>query len=359
MGYIATLYISPLYTFGEQKMEHHAEHPVFGKCQVTGVKEYVQRALPEFCQRLGLNSTTSKTLESLGCASLQAAAAMIETSCMLGEVAPLKESREFWLKLGQVLVGHGSMLVGEDYLQAAMNHLQSGGNVLLIQNHRSGADTLLMEALVNQYFGYDATADWAYMSGHAVNLFLLPLMFTAAVRRFQIFSAKYQSTGLPGMADATTMGIQNVKALTSLSRYCRQGGKLVGLYPEGGRGETCMKRGESKTSCIFKLMAHNSTSLLILPTYVDGSASILPVVRGSNEYNEVFMHARVGTGTLSIGKPIPWEALEQAAKEMSDRLNQPCEQSICDAGLALVAQLAPNAEQRGPYETIRFSRPPA
>ena len=323
-------------------------------CQVAEVEEYVQTALPEFCQRLRLDAATTDSLKSLGLASLRAATAIIETSCNSGEVAPLQEARQFWLKLCEVLVSDDSRLIGEHHLQTAKNHMQEGGNVLLIQNHRSGADTLLLEAMVNRHFGYDITADWAYMSGHAVNLFLLPLMFTAAVRRFQIFSAKYQSTGLPGMATAQAMSIQNTKALTSLSKYCREGGKLVGLYPEGGRGETCMKRGESKTSCIFKLMARSNRPLLILPTYVDGSPSILPVVRGNNEYNEVFVHARIGTGALSIGTPMAWADLEEIAHAISSRFNQSPEQSICDAGLALVAQLAPNEEQRGPYSTVCF-----
>jgi len=340
--------------------------PQFGVGQIDGVETYVTGAIAEFCIRSGIDSQIGRLTE-LAVESLRAAAPLMRTSLMAGSVLPVPAVRRFWLAVGDVLVSRESTLEGEEHLRTAMRYLDSGGNVVIIQNHRSGSDNLVMEMLVNRFFGNrDIAANWSYMAGHAVNLYLIPLMFTAALHRFQIFSAKYHSLGLPGIATERDINAQNLRALTALRRHATQGSQVVVYYPEGGRGDNGMKLGEPKTVCIPTLLSGKGMPpLLVLPTYVHDTVRILPPVRGQNEFNEVFAHAQHGTARITFGQPVKWEALQPSLVQLEAaqaRLVDPDMRRIgtlayqrhaCDAMLSLVAGLGPVAE-RGPYADDAF-----
>jgi 1-acyl-sn-glycerol-3-phosphate acyltransferase len=321
--------------------------PHFGVGEVDSVERYVKEAIPRFCDRIGLMNDF-KTLMDLCIASCRACAKIMPSVLTNGMVEPIPEARTFWRYVGDLLLDKESEILGAHHLDAAMAHLRNGGNVLMVQNHRSGADTLVWETIAARYYGYDVAQDWAYMSGHAVNLFMVPFMFTAAMRRFQIFSVKYQSIGLDGIADEHQMKGQNLRALRALSKYARTGGKLIGLYPEGGRGEQAMKAGEPQTMCVGLAIGKANPNLMLLPTYVDGAINVLPVSRNPNEYNEIFVNAQRGKASLTIGEPVMWSKLLShplvgAAESDQERT------ALCNQVLSRVAALAPDEGQMGPH----------
>jgi 1-acyl-sn-glycerol-3-phosphate acyltransferase len=338
--------------------------PCFEVGQTAGVRDYVVEAMALLCERLNLGNDQSHMLQGLALASLEAAMNVMQTSLNAGLVESHPVARKFWNELGDVLVNDDSAIQGVEHLISAIYTLRQGFNVLLVQNHRSGADILLMETLIRRRLGKDIASDWAYMAGHAVNLYAIPLMVSLATRRFQIFSAKYRSTGLVGNTDAD-MARQNTRSLMSLRKYCFNGGRIVVLYPEGGRGDDSMKMGEPRTVCIPQIMRRGSKrKLYILPTYVNGTANILPTVRSKNEFNEIFVNAQRGTASLSLGQLVNWDHIQpddsQVAQlaqtyQQQDRLEgnvaneRAYSRIMVDTMLGLVAQLAPNDHERGPY----------
>ncbi len=193
------------------------EIPKFGVGETQGVHEYVERATPALCARLGVPEPQAGELLRLALQSVDAASSLMTQNLTAGMVESIPEARNFWNEIGEVMVSVESQIYGLENLRTAIAEMERGRNVLLIQNHRSGADTMVMEILVNRALGRDIVTRWAYMSGHAVNLYLIPLMFTLAMRRFQIFSAKYRSAGLVGNSDAA-MARQNNRALLALRR---------------------------------------------------------------------------------------------------------------------------------------------
>ena len=336
--------------------------PTFGIGETTGVREYVEQATLALCGRLGVSQQQEEEILRLALESIDASISLMVTSLTAGMVEATPQARAFWNAIGEIMVSEDSKLVGLENLVAALEEMKKGKNILVIQNHRSGADTMVMEILVNRALGTDVVTKWAYMSGHAVNLYLIPLMFTLAMRRFQIFSVKYRSGGLIGSSDAA-MARQNTRAMMALRRYCATGGKLIAFYPEGGRGETGMKLGEPRTVCVPQIMHRASDrGLVILPTYVDGATNVLPVHRGDNEYNEIFVHAQRGTATLTVGHPVSWEDIQPSDEVVrgipdsyrnGDMGNEPDDaiykSLVVDTMLGLVANLAPNDQKRGPY----------
>lgn len=342
--------------------------PVFGIGQVEGVHDYVREEIPRFCKRLGLCGTQEILLSTLVEESYHAAVSLMNTSLSSGMVEPTKTGRALYNFMSDMLVcpNDSRILSGHKNLETAMTFLTNGGNVLLVQNHRSGADSVITEYLLRKLYGKDIAADWAYMAGHAVNLCLIPLMFFAsALRRFQIFSVKYKSMGITG-ADDRSMVEQNLRALRSLQDYVSPGGKLVVLYPEGGRGDNHVISGQGRTMKIPELMhAKSSVGLMILPTYMHGATSILPVARIVNEYNEILMRAQRGSGQLSIGTPVMWNDIQPQTLAVTTMAQQLMEEHTCrtqteanshakktilvNTVMGLIAALAPNDHERGPY----------
>jgi len=197
---------------------------------------------------------------------------------------------------------------------------------------------LAMETLLRRALGHDGCVDWSYMSGHVINLYLIPLMFGAAFLRFQIFSMKYQSTGVAGL-DAQGMKQQNIRAMKALRRHTVKGGTLTVYYPEGGRGTGGMMKGEARTSCILHNIANSGKPLIILPTNIANSEQLLPQARGLNEFNEIIQNMRPGTAHLSIGAPVTWGELLDASSGSGD-----ADRYMCDALLSLVGRLGQPTE---------------
>ncbi|MFA5048174.1 MAG: 1-acyl-sn-glycerol-3-phosphate acyltransferase [Patescibacteria group bacterium] len=298
------------------------EVPNFQPGEVTPVIAYAEQALGRLAERIRLSADDATTFERLFMRSMIANAARIESSINAPYVPALTESRELLDFLGTIIVGEESRLIGADNLRSALAFMTTGGNVLLVQNHTSGADTLVMDRLVNDEFS-GVAKDWLYMSGHAVNLFLLPLTITGALHRIQIFSTKYCVQA--DEAVRSSMRTHNARSLATIAPIIMDGGKLIGLYPEGGRGEGALLPGEPRTMKIPQLMASVSPKgLMVLPTYVRDATSILPVVRGDNEFNEVLEHLRRGNASIEFGPGVMWSDIQPGPTELQGFINGRC-----------------------------------
>lgn len=316
--------------------------PKFAVGQKVGVRTYVEEALDRLQLRV---PEATDAFRKLVLGSLDACADIMEASLTMGMVEQVQIARELWNMTGDIFVSKDSELVGENNLKQALRFMADGGNVIVVQNHRSGADTVCFEAMVNRTLRTgDVCKNWAYMSGHAVNLFLIPLVFTAALRRFQIFSAKYLSMGGTGM-DNATMGQQNMRALLALRQHMGSGGKLLCYYPEGGRGDDGMKKGEPKTSCIPRIVGKASKrGLLILPTYVHGAVNILAPNRGPNEYNEFLEIIQRGQVSIRIGRPVYWNEISQSCSNQAAGDDNHWNELVNDTVLGLVSELGGDDE---------------
>jgi 1-acyl-sn-glycerol-3-phosphate acyltransferase len=313
--------------------------PAFGVGQTSEPLAYLHTNLPPLGMRLGLDGFALGEFVGTGITSAEACIPLMSQDALLqGVVEAVPEARAFWNLVGAIAVSQDSTVSGIEHFIEAQRLKQEGFNVVLVQNHRSGADTLIMETLLHRTLKHDVCADWSYMAGHVVNLYLIPLMFVAAFRRFQIFSMKYQSTGVAGL-DAQGMKQQNIRAMRALRRHTAGGGTFTTYYPEGGRGTGGMMKGEAQTSCILHNIANSGKPLIILPTNIANSEQLLPQARGPNEFNEVIQNMSLGTAHLSIGAPVTWGELLDASSGSDDT-----DQYMCDTLLSLVAQLGPTAE---------------
>lgn len=305
--------------------------PVFAAGETEPVIRYARESLPLMADRLGLSPADKARLCELFMAALTANAARMDTVLNAPFVEPLPESRELVTLLGNLLVGDVDHS-GLEHVGAALEFMAQGGNVLFVSNHTSGADTLVLDHVVNTAFP-KATYPWLWMAGHVVNLYLLPLAICGGLHRIQIFSSKYSAAAAPEIQ--RDMRTRNVQALMSIAPLVMQGGACIGLYPEGGRGNGGLLAGDPKTVKIPELMATASPAgLMILPSYVEAT-DILPVVRGENEFNEFLAYGRRGSATLRFGAPVAWDNLQPTREEVQEYLDHNPLQCAGRADLAL------------------------
>lgn len=323
--------------------------------QIDEARRHVLRELPGLRQRLGLREQEGHELETLFMRALDVNAARMEACQSMGFVAPLPESRALLDFLGRALVHPQSRLVHPEHMQEALQWMRRGGNVLMVQNHTSGADPVVWDHLVNREFDHVAR-HFGYMAGHVVSMYLIPLTICAGFGRFQIFASKYKKLAEEFGITEHDMTMQNFRALRELETFVAQGGRLIGFYPEGGRGEGQLLAGDPKTAKIGEVIAERSPhGLLVLPTWVEGATSILPVVRGKTEFSEFIQYARAGVSHITCGKPIPWEKLVPSVSEVEAARTEEQTRSMASKGIIhartmrAIATLAPTEHAKGPW----------
>jgi hypothetical protein len=216
--------------------------PSFGIGQCDNeVADYAWTAVVDLCDRIGIGH---EPLCSTFMVALRANARTMAGSLSQSLVPCTPESRILFDLIGELLVGNVK-IQGYEYLLTALDLIVQGHNVLLTSNHTSGADSLVLEHIVNTRSGPGTTASWVYAFGHAVNLYLMPLTSSAGVNRLQIFSTKWSS-----LVDADTRSrwrMQNVTSMRAVRSLAGDGGQFVVLYAEGGRGEGSLLAGDPAT----------------------------------------------------------------------------------------------------------------
>ena len=299
------------------------------------VFDYSKGALHRLCERLGI--IDSQLLVTAFMDALRVNAATLASTLSSAYVPAVPESRRLLDMIEWYLVGNVRTF-NLEHVGAALKLMEQGHTVLLVSNHTSGADTLVLDRMVNEHFGRGTTAPWTYMSGHAVNLFLLPLVVSAGVNRIQIFSAKHAA-----MVDAEIRAAwqaHNIASMRQVATLARKGGQLLALYPEGGRGENgVLLPGEPKTMGIPQLLAkHSPRDLYVLPSYVEAT-DILPVWRDPYEFNAFLELARRGTATLAFGPPQHWAEFQPSTPLGADELRHHQVQRV----MQTIASLIPAA----------------
>lgn len=316
------------------------------------VVEYADREIWALGARLGLDSATQATLHETFMAALRVNAARMQDCLEAPLVESVSESRDLFALLGRLMIA-GVDLSGIEHMARALKFMAEGGNVLLLSNHTSGADTLVLEHVVNTHFA-DATRSWLYMAGHVVNLYLLPVACSSGVTRVQIFSTKYCAAASDEAR--RRMHRNNARALLSLAPRATKGGTCVVLYPEGGRGNGALLEGDPKVMKIAQILSGASPNgLMILPSYVEAT-EILPVVRGDNEFNEFLEYGRRGSATLRFGAGAMWNDLQpdpgsvhEVASHRGVDSGVALKQLLHQRCMGMIASLAPEGA-RGPHE---------
>lgn len=319
---------------------------------------FLRAELPGLSDRLRLTTTAAATFERLFMAALARSAQDMDACQRMGLARSTPEGRAFLDFIGPRLVTPETTLINPGVVAQALAFMKKGGNVLLIQNHTSGADTVVWDYLVNQRFD-GAARDFAYMAGHVVTFFLIPLTVSSGVNRFQIFSTKYKALAEAVGHTMDEMQAQNRRAIHDLVTWTKHGGRLLGLYPEGGRGEAGLLEGDRNTTTVGLAMASSSPAgLMVLPTYVAGCTNILPVVRGPREFEEFLRYVRRGTATITCGDPLRWEELLPSREQIADE--QATHDEVDDKHarkrlihartMRLIAALAPVGAARGPWQ---------
>lgn len=303
---------------------------------IEKINEKINREVSHLLQRCSL-CPESDPLAVAFTNAFNASYNMLESVINKGLVEPTPEGQVLLEMLGDKLVGKDSRLINPENLKKAFDLAKQGANVLIVQNHTSGADTVGWNVLVNRTFPNNPANDFAYVSGHIVNIYPVPFILSSGVRRFQIFSNRYKGICDQIGVDENNMKQQNKRALLSLKSFVSKGGKFVGLYPEGGRGDAALKYGDPNTAVIPRIMA-SKNKLFILPTYVEGATSILPVHRGSDEYNDFLQYIQPGNVTVTCGEPIPWDAIQSDDNE-----------AVHASIMYSIANLSPTKLGKGPW----------
>ncbi len=158
----------------------------------ANVYEYLASQIPALADRLGLSAADLQDLYRVFMRSYRVCAARIEEDSDKGIVDAIVESRDLIEHLARLLMNADSTLFGAENFARALAFREQGGNVLIVQNHTSGADILATHALLSKDFP-GVPAQFIWMAGHVVTKFLLPMLLAAGATRVQIFSVKYKS----------------------------------------------------------------------------------------------------------------------------------------------------------------------
>jgi 1-acyl-sn-glycerol-3-phosphate acyltransferase len=311
---------------------------MFAARSEAGVFDYLTSQIPALADRLGLSPADLQELFQVFMRSYHVCAARIEEDADKGLVDAIVESRDLIEHLARLLMNADSTLYGAENFARALAFREQGGNVLIVQNHTSGADILATHALLSKDFP-GVPAQFIWMAGHVVTKYLLPMLLAAGATRVQIFSVKYRS--MAQGQDAQWMEAQNRRAIRALMQRTSKGGQFVVLYPEGGRGERGLIPGVANTMAIPAILDRCHLGAMVLPTFVWGATSILPVVRGEDEFSRFMEYVDRGSAHVRVGEPVYWS--EIVARHGEDK------QAQVDEVMRLIAALSPSEDLKGVY----------
>ncbi|MBI2990175.1 MAG: 1-acyl-sn-glycerol-3-phosphate acyltransferase [Candidatus Magasanikbacteria bacterium] len=277
--------------------------------QTEGVREFVEAQLPELAARLEIDE---KKLIDAFMRSFEISLQRMGPDLNQGFLDAVPEGLDLLHLVEPQLLASGSTLSGGEHLAEVLDFLAKGGNVLVVQNHTSGADTSAFRELVRQHHGEPVMDQAILVAGHVVNLYLIPLTIMCGLRFFPIFSAKYKEQAQAACKNdvATEMAAQNRRAMMAMVQAAQQGGKMMWVYPEGGRGDGRLLQGHAQVAKIPELIASaSSRGLMIWPTYIEAT-DILPVHRiGEDEFCEFVLWMKRGRAHAACGKPMMWKEI--------------------------------------------------
>lgn len=268
--------------------------------QMPDAEKYIRESVRELCTYAGapdkIEGLTEKLINSY----------RAHFGLVFGQPTQYTESgRILTPAIGEIVVKPESQLIGIDNFNEAQEHLKTG-NVLLIQNHTSIADMLVLETLVRREFADSTTDDWSYISGGPVNdlTTLQGSSISSGFRRFTVNSTSEMDKMTEEQKKEAER--ENKKAMIALVRFSQEIGKLVVLYPEGTRNDGKMLRARAKSFGIPSAMMRGNENLVVLPSYVKGANHILPTNReyGSDEHSNELNRCVPNQASVTFGKMI-------------------------------------------------------
>ncbi len=246
--------------------------------------------------------------------------------------------------------------------RAAMELIEQGKNVLIVQNHTSPLDALVPFTLIRRNFPGAQLP--AIIMSQVFEYSRIAGIVTSGVRKFPVYQPKHMRKFAETENGANTvieMKRKNSVALKQLLLKARTGGQTVFLYPERDRNSFVMGVPEPKAMKIVRLLASAGPELYIMPTFITGLQTIFPNCPGTNELDDFFKLIQVGQGDFYCGKPICiTDVLEKAIALGNSAFEKVFEQlpdDISDAGLSItilkmIASLAPDKEMTGVYADL-------
>lgn len=306
------------------------------------VRDYIKAIIINFCQKeKEITDETRDVVTEVFIRAFEANADLTERNVNKGLTDVSDEARALRNELCSLLVKPESKLHGIKHFQTAQRHMNEDGNILLVQNHTSIADMLVTEALIRRSFGHRITDDWAYLSGSPMNEPSLQLIISGGFHRFPITSTKFQARA-NNKEEKVAMQRQNARSMKALRDHVDAGGKLVVMYPEGGRNNGSMEKIKPTAMYIPKIMARSGKKLMILPTCVDGAVKILPPdPTDKNEHNTPFQRCSRQKADMTIGTPVLWDDITRFSNDPD---------IAADLIGYMIADITPDYEQRGHYK---------
>lgn len=331
--HVARTWKNPGGLIQEEEMyeQHHCEEAA---CALQAAEEQ----LPLLTERLGLDEETEGELRSLVTSSISQNAERFEESKKKPMVKALDVSIRLLKLLGTILIGSGSQMTGLKNLKSALDFTAKGGNVLLVSNHTSSADAILLNHVVSTLGG--DMKNWFYVAGRSTGQSLLMLMVSGGFNRFQVHTAKdCRKAG----EHYGTMHAQNAVTYAAIGSTVSQGGKCVVLYPEGTRNDSGTTRAEQGAMRIGQIMDICSPAgFKVLPSSVHAEG-MLPVWRTPDEHEQIIARFQRANVSISFGQMVDWEVLNSG----NGRLQRQSQTDMC---MGLIEKC--NTPQLGGYREL-------
>ncbi|MBN2087860.1 1-acyl-sn-glycerol-3-phosphate acyltransferase [Candidatus Peregrinibacteria bacterium] len=278
-------------------------------------RAYIEASADELCERLNTTKIARERFINLFLDSYEAYFGLENKN----PTPHTPEGRKLTDGISELLVQNNSELIGKEHYDKVKQHMDRGGNVLLIQNHTSIADMLVMEALMRRFIDSLSTEDWAYITGGPIAdpKTIQGTAISGGYHRFNVHSEKALSKLAANPAELKSAKHQNISTIRALYGHAMQGGKLVVVYPEGTRNDGIMERAKPFTTLIPSTMTKEGCPpLLVLPTYMYGANKILPVARNDkNEFSTQLQKCNRRKADMTIGQPINWSDIISHAQK--------------------------------------------
>lgn len=255
-----------------------------------------------------------------------------------------------------------SKFEGKENFDQALDLINSGNNVLMIQNHTSPMDALVPLALLKKNYGdlpISIVMSQVFEYARVTNL------ITSGVDKFPVFQPKHMNRFADKPDVINKMSKQNITALRSLLDHTKDGGKMIFLYPERDRNSNGMGVPEPASMVIPEVISKSNKDLYILPSFVSEIDTIFPNNSGRNELDDFFKIIQRGHGNLSCGKPVKYteilrhiESLSQKEKKeifdyfsFKDEDPKKTKRFLCSvAMLGLISKLSGDNKMKGLYK---------
>ncbi|MFC1612320.1 1-acyl-sn-glycerol-3-phosphate acyltransferase [Patescibacteria group bacterium] len=326
------------------------------------VKSYVRTSVKQACKRLELEPELARRFQDDFSHALDVTIQRIDADKKKAFVEMVPASRQLIDTLAEIFITKDSELINPQYVEQALDFMEQGGNVLVVQNHTSIADGFVWDALVNREFPEknNPAHKCIQLAGHVIYAICLHATLAGSMRCIQLISTRYKYSRIASQETKFTqeeIETKNKVAHKKLQELCLEGGQWVALHPEGTRSRSGrLEHGDDKTAKIAEIMEQSSPNgLWVLPVFIQGAAEIFPALEGWEKRK--FIHALKPTKCNVIcGKPVPWEKI--CPKQETILAYQNATKSLMNIGIArkqlihaqimrLLADLAPKQELRG------------